>query len=247
LRFSFRPGTNDILIYEALYKNNEYRLPPTFAPSDLIVDVGAHVGIFSSLALERGAGTVYAVEAHPENYQMAVQHLKTELEQGRVDLRWGAVWRSDERRTVLYHSGYKRGFDHPHQGIEINTGAGHVFGQIGKEVPVISFDTLLWEATLQGTRRVRFLKLDCEGAEWPIIYTSQLLHLIDEIAGEFHEIGGMYASLNPLLLSLPYDQFTVVELEKYLSEHHFAFSHNRATRNDGTPAPRGMFFAKKIS
>lgn len=247
MQFSFRPGTNDILIYESIYKNNEYNLPQSFAQSDLIIDIGTHIGIFTYIAVERGAGIVYAIEANRENYQRAAHHLANAIARRAVDLRQGAVWRSDEKRTVLYHSGYKHGFDHPHQGIEINTGAGHVLGLAGEEVPVIPFDSLIWEATQQGTRRVRFLKLDCEGSEWPIIYTSKFLHLIDEIVGEFHEIGGAYDSLNPLLLSLPYNQFTVVELEKYLGEHHFAFSYNRATRNDGSPARRGMFFAKKVS
>jgi FkbM family methyltransferase len=245
----FRPGTNDALIYEGIHMRNEYNLPQSFAPSDLIIDVGAHVGFFTSLALERGAGTVYAVEAHPENYQMAVQHLKTGLGQGRVDLRWGAVWRSDEERTVLHHSGFKHGFNHPHPGIEINTGAGNViFNETGEEVPTIPFDELLWEATQQGARRVRCLKLDCEGAEWPILLTSKKLDLIDEIVGEFHEIGGAYDTLDPLRLCLPgYERFTVEELEMFLGEHHFTFSHHRATQNDGSPGRRGIFFAKNVS
>ena len=247
--FRFRPGTNDRLIYEGIYEQNEYRLPPSFNSLDLIVDIGAHVGFFSALALERGAGVVYAVEAHPENYQLAVQHLKAGLEQGRVEVRWGAVWRSDEERTILYHSGFKRGFDHPHPDIEINTGAGNViFHQIGEEVPTIPFDELLWEATQQGNRRVRCLKIDCEGAEWPILLTSKKLHLVKEIVGEFHEIGGAYDSLDPLCLRLSgYERFTVEELERFLGDHHFTFSYHRAKRNDGSPAPRGTFFAQNVS
>lgn len=33
------------------------------------------------------------------------------------------------------------------------------------------------------------LKLDCEGSEYPILMTSNRIHLIDEIIGEYHEIG----------------------------------------------------------
>jgi FkbM family methyltransferase len=249
LMFHFRPGTNDRLIYEGIYARNEYNLPPVFAPSDLIIDVGAHVGFFTSLVLERGTGTVYAIEAHPENYHMAMQHLKTDIEQGRVNLRQGAVWRSDEEeRAVLHHSGFKRDFNHPHPDIEINTGGGNViFNNTGEEVPVIPFDMLLWEATLQETRRVRCLKLDCEGSEWPILLTSKKLHLIDTIVGEYHEIGGNYDSLDPQRLRLSgYEKFTVEELELFLKEQNFTFIHRRATRNDGSPAPRGIFVAKKM-
>ena len=245
--FHFRSYTNDKLIYEGIYERNEYRLPPSFNSSDLIVDIGAHVGFFSALALERGVGVVYAVEAHPENYQLAVQHLQAGIEQGYVHLRWGAVWRSDEEGSILHHSGFKHGFDHPHPGVYFNTGAGNVvFNQTGVEVPAIPFDELLWEATQQGNRQVRCLKIDCEGAEWPILLTSKKLHIIDEIVGEYHEIGGNYDSLDPQRLRLAgYEKFTVEELELFLKEQHFTFSHHRATRNDGSPAPRGIFVAKK--
>ncbi len=40
-----------------------------------------------------------------------------------------------------------------------------------------------------GQRRIKLLKLDCEGAEHEIIRTSKLLHLIDEIVGEYHPPG----------------------------------------------------------
>jgi hypothetical protein len=92
------------------------------------------------------------------------------------------------------------------------------------------------------------LKIDCEGAEWPILLTSKKLHLIEGIVGEFHEIGGAYDSLDPLCLRLPgYERFTIKELELFLGEHHFTISHQRATRNDGSPARRGIFFAQNIS
>ena len=36
---------------EESIQRNEYQLPSSFAPSDLIIDVGAHVGFFTSLVL----------------------------------------------------------------------------------------------------------------------------------------------------------------------------------------------------
>ena len=40
----FRPGTMDRAIFTAVFTENEYRLPPRFAPTDVIVDVGGHIG-----------------------------------------------------------------------------------------------------------------------------------------------------------------------------------------------------------
>jgi hypothetical protein len=54
-------------------------------------------------------------------------------------------------------------------------------------VQKINFDAFVLNITKQGKDRVRFLKLDCEGSEWPILVTSKMLHLVDEIRGEIHE------------------------------------------------------------
>ena len=41
---------------------------------------------------------------------------------------------------------------------------------------------------LADTGRVRFLKLDAEGSEFPILLTSGRLDLVGAIAGEYHEL-----------------------------------------------------------
>ncbi len=46
--------------------------------------------------------------------------------------------------------------------------------------------------------RVRLLKLDCEGSEFPILLTCQLLERVEQILGEYHEMGpAVYARLDP--------------------------------------------------
>jgi FkbM family methyltransferase len=247
MEFSFRKGTNDILIFEEIFRKNEYRLQETFAEDDILIDVGAHVGFFTCAAIEHGARTIYAIEADYANYQIAAMHLKAYIDQGVVDLRWGAVWRSDVTEQYLHHSGYNRNFDHPVEGIEINTGAGDVLWQThGQKVPVIPFDELILQATQQGQKRIRLLKMDSEGSEWPILLTSKTLHLVDEIRGEFHEIGGAYDALQPKNLSLQgFDRFTIRELVKALEEKNFKTVYVRDTRANGSPAAKGMFFATR--
>jgi len=51
-------------------------------------------------------------------------------------------------------------------------------------VPTIGLDEVLSRFD-----RVRLLKLDCEGAEFPALLTSQALGRVDEIVGEYHEVG----------------------------------------------------------
>ena len=94
----FRHGTNDADIYHEVVVANTYRMPATFEPEDVIVDIGSHIGCFSLAALARGARNVIAVEADPDNYALAQQNLKTFLNEGRAHMLHKAVWRSDQDR-----------------------------------------------------------------------------------------------------------------------------------------------------
>ena len=49
-------------------------------------------------------------------------------------------------------------------------------------VPVVAFDEVMERVE----EPVSLVKLDCEGSEWPILLTSQMLHLVDSLCGEYH-------------------------------------------------------------
>src|SRR4051794_23256944 len=181
--FHTRPGTLDDYIYEQVVEHNEYGLPDRFDPSDIVVDIGAHIGAFGYAALSRGCGRVHGVEAGRENLRLAAENLRPWVDRGAVTLTHGAAWRSDLNDDVLWFN------DCPSYGRTVNTGGGRVgTARKGDPLPKINFDLFLLGATGGGDQRVRFLKLDCEGSEWPILFTSKRLDLVDEIAGEFHEL-----------------------------------------------------------
>jgi len=234
--FIFRPNTSDSWIFEEIYTRNEYRLPDEFSPQDVVIDVGAHIGIFTLAALKRGCRRVYSIEADLENYRIAVGNLKTYLDEGLVRLVHGAVWRSDNNDDVLRFSGY------PYCGQVTNTGGGDViWSGDGPVVPKMSFDELVHEAALDGNGRVRLVKFDCEGSEWPILYTSETLHLVEEICGEFHEIGGAHDSKRSPYPIRGHDTFTAPQLACLLESKGFQvcfFYHSSGSR-------RGMFFAER--
>lgn len=178
--FQFRPGSMDAAIFAAVVEHNEYALPEAFRSDDVIVDIGMHIGSFCHAAALRGAGAVYGFEADAANYALASANLKRHG--GRVSTRQQAIWRSDQGPTTLR-------FFRP-EGLD-NTGGGNVVWAEGdQEVDAVPLDPILDEITRNGRRRVRLLKIDCEGSEFPILLTSKRLHLIDEIAGEYHEFAG---------------------------------------------------------
>jgi hypothetical protein len=135
----------------------------------------------------------------------------------------------------------------------LNTGNGSVIWGAGEAVEKLAFDDLVDRVTHHAERRVRLLKLDCEGAEWPILLTSQRLHLIDEICGEFHEIGGEYLEISedrPLqepIFRAPHSvPLTIETLVSLLSAAGFAVTYRRHQRPNGALEGLGLFFASRV-
>lgn len=180
----YRPDTQDTVVVNEILSQDIYRLRDRkFQPDDLIIDIGAHIGIFSLAVMHRGAQSVLAFEPDPENFKLLKQNLAEYP--GTVFFNAG-VWRSDVEEHI-YFSGYPKRF----------TACGTCMPQMvvngmnrKKPVASISLDKILGDlGTPPIAKRVRLLKIDCEGAEYPILLTSKLLGQVDEIVGETHRIG----------------------------------------------------------
>jgi FkbM family methyltransferase len=249
----FRDGTLDQAIFNGVVVFNEYRLPARFAPGDIVIDVGTHIGSFAEAALSRGCEKVYCIEADGANFKIAAENLRPHIENGHVQLVRGAAWRSDRNADELYFDGYHP-FPKSFTGMEgiLNTGNGSVVWGSGEPVAKIAFDDIVDRVTDHGEHRVRLLKLDCEGAEWPILLTSQRLGLIDEICGEFHEIGGQFLEISegrseqePVFSFATVQKFTIDVLVDTLKDAGFTVTWRRHTRPTGAPEGLGLFFATR--
>jgi len=228
--FPLRPGTNDDVIYNAVVVENEYRVPEVLPPSSLVVDIGVHVGSFSHLALSRGAGRVYGFEPEPSNFARASANLAPFAD--RVRLFNHAVWRSDipGGRLPFFASTDAA-----------NSGGGTlIWDTDGPLIEAVPFDDVVNTITNGGERRIDLLKIDCEGAEFPVLLTATRLDRIDRIVGEYHELR---ASL-PAHVRIPgYDEFSLEGLTTALERAGFAVtSLKQAT---GTFGDLGLFFAER--
>jgi FkbM family methyltransferase len=224
--WQLRPGTIDRRLFREVVIHNDYELPPRFEPHDVILDVGAHLGSFALAALRRGAGTVYCCEADPDNFRLLRHNLRPY--RGRVRLLPHAVWRSDAKVTHLR-------LHNPED--PRNTGAIRVADRSGgPAVPVLPFDDLVLRATCGGAGRVRLLKLDCEGAEWPVLLTARTLSLVDALCGEYH----LDACTGPFRVA-GHGTYSPELLERHLAEHGFRVRTRPAVKD-----PRfGLFFAQR--
>lgn len=253
--WKFRNSTLDKAIFNGVVLFNEYQLPASFAPEDIVIDVGAHIGSFAYAAALRGCKHVYGIEPDLTNFEIATENLREYLEKGAVQLIRGAAWRSDPNNDALCFDGYHT-FPKSYKGMEgiINTGNGSVIWGAGEPVLKVAFDEIVDLVTHHGEKRVRLLKLDCEGAEWPILLTSQRLHLIDEICGEFHELGGEFLEISedrslkePVFRIERLTNFTIEELVACLSDAGFVVTYRRHKRPTGALEGLGLFFARRES
>jgi FkbM family methyltransferase len=228
--FPLRPGTNDEVIYHAVVTRNEYRVPDRLPSDSVVVDVGVHVGAFSYLALMRGASEVHGFEPEPSNYARAVDNLASFG--GRIHLHNRAVWRSD---TGVSRLNFWASTD------AANTGGGTLIWETeGPAVDVVPFDVVVDMATHGGRRRVDLLKIDCEGAEFPILLTSQRLDCIDRIVGEYHELR---ASLPEHVRVPGCEEFSLDVLREALERAgFFVETEHQATATYGD---MGLFFAQR--
>lgn len=179
----------DRVAYEEVVINNCYRLTE-FKPNDVVIDIGGHIGAFCYAALDRGAKRIVTVEADRRNYTKLCENLGARKDTEAVVMPfYFACWRSDMHATALSMTRFN-----PDDG-NANTGAGTVAATgedpDGHKVDTASLDEVINYALVTTTvvpapTRIAFLKVDCEGAEFPILYTSKKLHLVDVIAMELH-------------------------------------------------------------
>lgn len=232
--FTFRENTCDFNVFRTVVEMNEYGLPDQFQPTDIIIDIGAHIGCFAYACIQRGAHSLVLYEPDADNFSLLCKNLTAYQEL--VQQYCCAVWRSDQVATsFLPLSPYPLMTLELHDSeskIVVNTGGSNVLFDTpqSRKVPSLAFDTIVDEITQQGQQRIRIVKVDCEGSEFPILLTSKRLHLIDEICGEFHEVCGDYDDMFciPEYAAVAgFPRYTIDTLTYHLQQHGFSISAER--------------------
>ena len=121
-------------------------------PGDVVLDCGANFGVFTRLALDRGARLVVAIEPAPENIEALKRNFQPEIAAGKVIVYEKGVWDKDDILLL------KRD---PH-----NAAADSFVmlkdGTPGVKCPLTTIDKMVDELKLD---KVDYIKMDIEGAE----------------------------------------------------------------------------------
>jgi FkbM family methyltransferase len=172
------PGESTVIeiIDEIIYKKDYNPKGFTIGPDDIVVDIGANIGIFSVYAAKK-AKAVYAVEPFPENVSFIKKNAKNNKLKNITTIH-AAV--SDKKGKInLFIS---------------NISAGHLIfnkhsgGSLSEYVTVPSV-TLAEIMKKHNLKKIDFLKIDREGAEGQIIKSLSEIDLqkISKITMEFHD------------------------------------------------------------
>jgi FkbM family methyltransferase len=169
-----RPGSLDALVAEKM-RRDVYKATKYVGPGDTVLDVGANIGAFC----------VFVKTFCPAAKVICVEPMSSNIEVLTVNVAGLAVI---ERLALAAKSGPVTMYDF---GLE-NSGC-HSMYDLGVTTakPVEVLGATLGELLdLHGIDRLRFLKLDCQGAEYDAIPAagSAVMNRIDVIALEVHGI-----------------------------------------------------------
>lgn len=196
----------------------------TFEADDVVLDIGAHAGIFSYMCHRQGSRAIFAFEPEVGNFRRMAQHLcglegirmqnlavvRSDMPTGYTLLHSGAQGENTGRGNVLL------------QGTLIDVSRQTLAPEMSSPQPVliVSFDEIL-----EKVGHVKLLKLDCEGSEFPILLTSRLLEQVECITGEYHEMEPhVYAALDPHARMADRDAYRIQDLLAHLKQNGFAVS-----------------------
>ena len=193
-------------------------------PADTVVDVGAHIGLYTLIAAKRvgPSGKVIAIEPDPENCNL----LKRNVELNRltnVTILERAAFSSDSK-LKLYLPGKERGFT------KLSTiMANRAVTENFVEIDATTLDHLM---LMQGITQINWIKIDVEGAELEVLKGATVtLSVSNDIAllVEVHNVNNMdlYSAIVKFLQ--PYEFHVQFERIYTNGERHILFRKTRGS------------------
>jgi len=118
---------------------------------DVVIDGGAHVGLFTRTALDSGASKVVTFEVTPKSNEALRRNFAKEIAEGKVVVTGKGVWREDSVLPLVVIDD-----------CSICNSVSHPWMKPSVDVPLTTIDHAVAEL---GLPHVNFIKLDVENAE----------------------------------------------------------------------------------
>lgn len=145
-----------------------------FAPGDVVLDVGAHIGLFAAyVGLRYPDVSVHAFEPFPDNFEL----LRENVERNRV---------SNVRIYPFAISGDGRLLKMATNPENSGGASCHSLTLTDRPADMIPSATLDAVFDALDLERCKLLKIDCEGSEYEILLATRSLGKVEYLSGEFH-------------------------------------------------------------
>lgn len=201
LTLNYNDNQTEIDILKDIFYNREYSDYFPFYTKSTIVDIGAHYGYFSLFAknnLQEGS-TIIAIEPNKANFK--------QLKKNIFDCKYGNI------SCFNFAVGDKNCISRLYQGKNPNHSIIDNYPLSNKkfdEVEVKTLEALILEL---GLKKIDFLKMDCEGAEYSIFNSTpdSIFDRIITISMEFHDIKDKNCTADNLIEKLMDNKFRIVK------------------------------------
>jgi FkbM family methyltransferase len=172
--FNFIDNSDTIKeIFKDNYKVLEYAVP--FELGDVVIDIGANIGAFSiMLAKLFPETTIYSVEPVAETYIKLCKNIELNKLVNIIPIN-AAITDRDRVVKIIYDPTGTGGASAYVKDITGNHSKTYVGG--------ITLTELFDQFNIE---KCKLLKIDCEGAEYDILYGCYKLKQIEYLVGEFH-------------------------------------------------------------
>ena len=173
LKIKIRVKSTDLMALTNVWMMNEYDVDSfKINQNDIVIDVGAHIGLFSLLVSQFcKTGKIFSFEPIRENFDLLVSNLELNHIQNIFPFNVGVSKNSDGLNLFL----------------DDDQSAHSIFPNGSKSIAVdsISLQKIFDEKKISACK---LLKLDCEGAEYDIIDSlpAEYLDKIQNMAIEYH-------------------------------------------------------------
>ena len=131
-----------------------------------VMDVGAHIGCFTDLALKNGAKHVYAYEPTPESFALMVMNVNND----KTSLYNSALTGHDDIETDFYLS---KTYPTCHTHIPVKN----------REVMTVQAENF-WQKL--NIHKPQVLKVDIEGGEYNFMFQKEIPDYVEQVAIELH-------------------------------------------------------------
>lgn len=205
LKLDYSLNSDSIEILKEIFFDRCYSDYFPFYSDSVVVDIGAHKGYFSLFAAKNLSknSKIISYEPIPENYQT----MKTNLKENHIE------------NVKIYNQGIYS--ENKSMDIYLSKSINHSLFQsynqyLNQEnqnkitVQCISLEQIFKDNNLE---TIDFLKIDTEGAEYPIVFTAskEIMNRIKVISMEFHDLKTPENSGIQLINSLKKNGFEIVK------------------------------------